>query len=58
MRSVLGGELQRLHALQKINDMIRPEELAALAERITQLQSLIQKSQLRLDSILVVFPER
>ncbi|MCB1102700.1 MAG: RNA polymerase-binding ATPase, partial [Kiritimatiellae bacterium] len=58
MRSVLGGELQRLHALQKINDMIRPEELAALAERITQLQTLIQKSQLRLDSILVVFPER
>ena len=56
MRALLGGELQRLRALRTINDHIRPEEVAALEQRMTDLDRVLGAAELRLDAVLLIVP--
>lgn len=52
--SVLSAELQRLTALQRVNDHIRPEELTVLQERATATVAAITQARLRLDAVRVI----
>lgn len=56
---VLNQELQRLEALARVNDHIRPEEIALVGEQLNQVVEAIQNARLRLDSIrlLLLQPE-
>ena len=54
MNRALGGELERLRRLKKINDHIRAEEIEALARLMEELDRHIAAAALRLDSVLVI----
>ena len=54
MRSALGAELDRLRALRKVNDHIRPEEIDALERRKTELDRILGAVELRLDAVLLI----
>ncbi len=54
MNRALGGELERLRRLKKVNDHVRAEEIQALAERIEALDTHISEAALRLDAVLVI----
>ena len=47
----LGADLQRLIDLQKLNDHIRPEEIALAQEQLKRTRETIQGARLRLDSL-------
>ena len=47
----LGADLQRLVDLQKLNDHIRPEEIALAQEQLKRTREAIQGARLRLDSL-------
>lgn len=50
----LGAEWQRLVDLQRINDHVRPEEIACSQEQIIRTSTAISEARLRLDSIRLV----
>ena len=52
--ATLGAELQRLTDLQKINDNVRPEEIALAREQLDRTRSAIAQARLRLDSLRVI----
>ncbi len=52
--TALTAELQRLIDLQKINDHIRPEEIALAREQLARIGSAIAQARLRLDSIRLI----
>jgi ATP-dependent helicase HepA len=52
--SALGADLQRLVDLRKLNDHIRPEEIALAQEQLTRTREAIQSARLRLDSLRVL----
>lgn len=52
--AALGTELQRLVDLQRLNDHVRPEELAYAREQIVRTGAAITEARLRLDSIRLV----
>jgi ATP-dependent helicase HepA len=54
MRLALGGELDRLRRLKKVNDHVRTDEIQALAERIAALDTHISEAALRLDAVLLI----
>jgi ATP-dependent helicase HepA len=54
MRAALGAELERLRALRKVNDHIRPEEIAALEQRLAALDEVLGRAELRLDAVLLI----
>ncbi len=52
--TALGVEIQRLVALQKLNDHVRPEEVALAREQLERVRAAIAQARLRLDSIRLV----
>lgn len=56
MRAQLGHELTRLRELRKVNDHVRPEEIASLERRIAALEAVFGKAELRLDAVLLIVP--
>ena len=54
MRASLGAELERLRALRKVNDHIRPEEISALEHRMAELDRALARAELRLDAVLLI----
>ena len=52
--SVLTAELERLTALQRVNDTVRPEEVFYLQETRSLLLAAIQRADVRLDGIRVI----
>jgi ATP-dependent helicase HepA len=56
MRRQLSAESRRLHALQVVNDHIRPEEIAAIDTQADALEQAICEARLRLDSVRLVVP--
>jgi len=56
MRRQLSAESRRLHALQAVNDHIRPEEIAAIDTQADALEQAICEARLRLDSVRLVVP--
>lgn len=55
LESLLGSESQRLRALAKVNDQIRPEEIEAICDEQEALASYLGDSRLRLDSVRLVW---
>jgi ATP-dependent helicase HepA len=52
--AALGAELQRLIDLQRLNDHVRPEEIAGSREQMVRTGAAIAEARLRLDSIRLV----
>lgn len=52
--SVLNTEKQRLLDLQKLNDHVRPEEIALVVAQLEQVRAAIGAARLRLDSLRMV----
>jgi len=52
--AALSAERQRLVDLQKLNDHVRPEEIALVAARLDQVRGAIAASRLRLDALRLV----
>jgi len=50
----LASDLERLVALKKINDQVRPEEIALAQEQLERTQAAIEQARLRLDAIRLV----
>ncbi|ALZ75474.1 RNA polymerase-associated protein RapA [Rheinheimera sp. F8] len=54
MHNQLQAQQDRLQALAKINPLVRPEEIAHLADKQQQLDQYIGKARLRFDAIRVI----
>ncbi|MYM61393.1 RNA polymerase-associated protein RapA [Vibrio sp. OCN044] len=54
MKASLNTELERLQALKAVNPNIRDEELSAIEQQISQLDSYITKAQYQLDSLRLI----
>ena len=54
MKASLNTELERLQALKAVNPNIRDEELSAIEQQISQLDSYIAKAQYQLDSLRLI----
>jgi ATP-dependent helicase HepA len=52
--AALGADVQRLRDLQRLNDHVRPEEIALAAERLERTTQAVQQARLRLDSVRLV----
>ena len=52
--ATLTADLQRLRDLQKINDHVRPEELALVAQQLEHTRGAIAQARLRLDALRLV----
>ncbi|MBI5425566.1 MAG: RNA polymerase-associated protein RapA [Opitutae bacterium] len=52
--SVLNAERQRLVDLQKLNDHVRPEEIALIGSQLEHVRAAIAAARLRLDSLRLV----
>ncbi len=52
--TVLTADLQRLVDLRKLNDHVRPEEIALAQEQLKCVTGAIEKARLRLDSIRLI----
>ena len=55
MQTELGAEWQRLTALSKVNPSIRPDELTALQDDITELNDALSQSRLQMEALRVLF---
>lgn len=55
MQTELDHEITRLRALAKVNDHVRPTEIAALEEKKTQLTKIIETARVRLDSVRLIW---
>ena len=55
MESQLQGEIERLEDLREINDHVRPEEIAAVRQQKTDLQSALASARLRLDALRLIW---
>lgn len=54
MQATIGAELARLHALQRKNNHVRPEEIALAEAEMERLEGLIRGARVRLDGVMVV----
>jgi ATP-dependent helicase HepA len=54
MQATLSAELARLHALQRKNNHVRPEEIALAESEMERLEGLIRGARVRLDGVMVV----
>ena len=52
---VFQGEIERLEDLREINDHVRPEEIAAVRQQKTDLQSALASARLRLDALRLIW---
>jgi ATP-dependent helicase HepA len=50
----LSADLQRLIDLRKLNDHVRPEEIALAQEQLKNVTGAIDQARLRLDSIRLI----
>jgi ATP-dependent helicase HepA len=55
MNRLLGHELQRLQMLRKVNDHIRPQEIALAEAQQTELAHALEASRLRLDAMRLIW---
>lgn len=55
MHSALKTEAERLRDLKKINDHIRPEEIALIEQQASELDIRIKEAPLRLDSLRLIW---
>ncbi len=55
MTRQLNQEIERLEDLREINDHVRPEEIAAIRQQQTDLQTAITSARLRLDATRLIF---
>ena len=55
MNHLLSYEVQRLENLKRVNDHVRPEEIAFAQAQQTELTSAIQQSRLRLDALRLIW---
>ena len=54
MAAALTADLQRLIDLQKINDHVRPGEIALAREQLQHTDAAIEQARLRLDSLRLI----
>lgn len=54
MHSELGEEINRLTALQKVNNNIRDEEIQFLVSQRDQLEAILDQTRIRLDAVRVI----
>ncbi|MBI5691411.1 MAG: RNA polymerase-associated protein RapA [Verrucomicrobia bacterium] len=52
--SVLGAAIDRLVDLSRLNDHVRPEEVALARERLTSTRAAIEQARLRLDAVRLI----
>ncbi len=52
--AALGAEVRRLEDLRRVNDHVRPEEIALARERLERTREAIAQARLRLDSIRLI----
>ena len=52
--AALSAEIQRLVDLQKLNDHVRPAEIALAREQLERIRAAIAQARLRLDSLRLV----
>ena len=55
MHAELAAETARLRDLAEVNDHIKPEEIAALIERETELAAVIANARVRLDAVRLIW---
>ena len=55
MHGEMSAEIARLNDLAEVNDHIRPEEIAALEARETELATVIQNARVRLDAVRLIW---
>jgi ATP-dependent helicase HepA len=55
LRETLEGELDRLRALARVNDQIRPEEIEAVQADLAELEQTVADARLRLDAMRLVW---
>jgi hypothetical protein len=48
---VLGGEIERLKGLQRMNDHVRPEEVVGLESQREALRSVLTGAEARIDAL-------
>lgn len=53
-KKILGDEIKRLEDLQKINDNVRPDEIAIAKSELLGVSQAIEEARLRLDSLRLV----
>ena len=55
LRESLGSELERLRALSKMNDHVRPGEIHELVEERAALEHHVAESRLRMDAVRLIW---
>jgi len=55
MNRLLGSEVERLHTLSRINPNVRPVEISLAEAEQRQLQTVLQQSRVRLDSLRLIW---
>jgi ATP-dependent helicase HepA len=55
MNHLLGREVERLQALAKVNDHVRPEEIRMAQAQQEELAAVLNHSRLRLDSVRLIW---
>ena len=55
MRGEMAAEIARLRDLAEVNDHIKPEEIAALEERESELAAVIENARVRLDAVRLIW---
>lgn len=55
VRELVGGEVRRLKALQKVNDLVRDQEVALAEEQLVELTAAIGSARVRLDSVRLIW---
>lgn len=55
MHAEMAAEITRLRDLAEVNDHIKPEEIAALEGRETELAAVIQNARVRLDAVRLIW---
>ena len=55
MRLLLGGEVERLQTLARVNDHVRPEEIRLAQAELEELGRVLGQAQLRLDSLRLIW---
>lgn len=55
LKTRLGSEIERLEALARANDRVRPEEISLIEDELEGLQRHVNAARLRLDSLRVIW---
>jgi ATP-dependent helicase HepA len=55
MNHLLGREVERLQALAKVNDHVRPQEIRLAQTQQEELATVLQQARLRLDALRLIW---